>query len=59
MKKISTLKNDVTYWGHVDNVDDFYQQMDVIIFPTAYKSEALPNVLLEAIANGDLRGETK
>jgi len=42
------MAENVRFVGHVDNISDYYQIMDMLVIPSY--SEGLPNVLLEAMA---------
>lgn len=44
------LHNDILFIGSVDNVEDYFNAMDVFIFPSLW--EGFGNVLIEAQANG-------
>lgn len=48
------IGNRVTFLGHVsgDAKTEFYKASDVFIFPSTYKLEAQPNVLIEALSTG-------
>ncbi|MGR3312104.1 glycosyltransferase family 4 protein [Roseovarius indicus] len=47
-----TARPDITHMGYIREVASFYQQVDFLVFPTSYTSEALPGVVLEALAFG-------
>jgi glycosyltransferase involved in cell wall biosynthesis len=42
--------NDEGIYG--EDLEDFYTHLDVLLFPTIYKHEAFPLVILEALAHG-------
>lgn len=42
----------VAYMGFLDDPSTFYAGVDFVVFPTRYASEALPGVVLEALAFG-------
>ena len=42
------IADNVRFIGHVDNISDYYQVLDMLVIPSY--SEGLPNVLLEAMA---------
>ncbi|SED90651.1 glycosyltransferase family 4 protein [Rhodobacter sp. 24-YEA-8] len=44
----------VNILGHIsgDKKQEFYENSDILVFPTTYKLEAQPNVLMEALAAG-------
>ncbi len=44
------LEKRVRFTGHVSNIVDYYQILDIVVIPS--HSEGLPNVLLEALAFG-------
>lgn len=44
----------IEHLGYLDDPTPFYLATDVLVFPTQYVSEALPGVLLEALAFGCL-----
>ncbi|WP_152563371.1 glycosyltransferase family 4 protein [Ruegeria halocynthiae] len=48
------LGDQVTFLGHVSGgaKADFYKASDVFVFPSTYKLEAQPNVLMEALSAG-------
>lgn len=52
LKKIETLniKDKVIFSGSVNNVEDYYQLMDIFVFPSLY--EGFGNVVIEAQASG-------
>jgi len=43
-----------TFLGHISGADKtaFYKDADIFVFPSTYKLEAQPNVLMEALATG-------
>ncbi|MBL3587678.1 glycosyltransferase family 4 protein [Rhodovulum sulfidophilum] len=43
---------DIEYLGYLGDPSGFYQQVDFVVFPTSYVSEALPGVVLEALSFG-------
>ena len=45
-----SLADDVIWFGNVSTIDEFYQGMDILLFPSLY--EGLPMVLVEAQAAG-------
>lgn len=42
----------LSFLGYLDAPSEFYQQVDLVIFPTSYVSEAVPGVVLEALSSG-------
>lgn len=52
-EQLKILGSRVTYHGLVSNnkKNEFYEKLDVFLFPTQYRNEAQPNVLFEANAN--------
>ncbi|RYQ70677.1 glycosyltransferase [Bifidobacterium pseudolongum subsp. globosum] len=44
------IADDVIWFGNVSTIDEFYQGMDILLFPSLY--EGLPMVLVEAQAAG-------
>lgn len=50
------LGDDLVHIGAVDGVrkDQFYDQVDVFVFPSRYRYEAQPTVLFEALSAGNL-----
>ena len=46
----NNMVNNVIFTGHINNVADYYQIMNLLVIPSF--SEGLPNVLLEAMAFG-------
>jgi glycosyltransferase involved in cell wall biosynthesis len=49
-----TQHETITYLGYLNDPTLFYETTDFFVFPTSYVSEALPGVLLEALAFGCL-----
>lgn len=48
--RVNGMLESVIFTGHVNNVADYYQIMDLLVIPSY--SEGLPNVLLEAMSFG-------
>lgn len=42
----------VCFLGYLKHPFEFYAQVDFLLFPSSYRSEALPGVVLEAMASG-------
>jgi glycosyltransferase involved in cell wall biosynthesis len=52
--KLIEFKDKVNYYGPIkhNNIEQFYANLDLFLFPTEYRNEAQPNVLFEANAAG-------
>lgn len=42
----------ILFLGEIDPIDAFLEEMDLILFPTYYKGESLPNCVIESLAKG-------
>jgi|GEM_PF-2688415 len=45
-------RTSLSFLGYLDSPFQFYRQVDHVIFPTSYVSEAVPGVVIEALSSG-------
>lgn len=41
--------NQIEFWGLIDPIESFIEQIDIVVFPTYYPGESLPNTIIESL----------
>jgi len=50
-KRSGAVADNLTYWGHVPDMNEFYAQINLLLVPSL-SEDSFPRVILEAAANG-------